>query len=866
LIGKTISHYRILEKLGEGGMGVVYKAEDTRLKRTVALKFLPPDSTRDPDAKERFVHEAQAASALEHPNICNIHEIDETEDGQLFIVMSCYDGETVKAGLTRGPMPVEEAAGIALHVARGLAKAHGKGIAHRDIKPANVFVTSEGRTKILDFGLAKLAGQTRVTKAGSTVGTVAYMSPEQARGQEVGPGTDIWSLGVMLYEMLTGKVPFAGERAESVLYSVVHEEPIPAGDVRSDVPHELTAVVSRCLQKDPAKRYQSAEEMIAALEPMVGGSRSGSSVLRIRSTTTVRSIGDRRRGVALLAAAFAIAVATVFAMPASRSRIIGWFTPTALPRTKLVAVLPLSNSDDADLQAFCDGMRSYLSLRLSQLEQFDPDLRVVSPNEVVSREIDTAARARAISGATLALAGDVERRGDVLALDLRLIETQSGRTIDSWGIESAPANVAAFQEDPVRAVAEMLEVELERRIEQLLDAGGTTVPGAFDAYVRGLGLLGRAGMDTVDVVAEAIFQLEQATERDPAFALAHAALGSAYWMTCATTGNNECAGSARASCARAAEIDDRLAGAHITLGKLYAKEGDHPAAMREFRRALVIDPISFSARIELAQSCAASGNLALAEITYEEIIDLHKTNWSSYYHLGSFHYQHGRFQDALVRFHRAAELAAGNSHGYTAMGACYYHLDRFEEAWAMHERSIEVEPSSIGYGNLGTLYFSETRYEDAARMYHKALEFNDTNYTVWGNLAAAYNVIPGKKDTARACYRRAIELGEELRALTPNNADMLTQLASYYTELGDAETARVLIERALGLAPEDVEVLYQAGHTYEVLGDRDRALRWIGEALERGYSRTQVESTPDLRELCTDERYRSMIQRGGFDS
>jgi len=288
--------------------------------------------------------------------------------------------------------------------------------------------------------------------------------------------------------------------------------------------------------------------------------------------------------------------------------------------------------------------------------------------------------------------------------------------------------------------------------------------------------------------------------------------------------------------------------------------------MREFRRALVIDPISFSARIELAQSCAASGNLALAEITYEEIIDLHKTNWSSYYHLGSFHYQHGRFQDALVRFQRAAELAAGNSHGYTAMGACYYHLDRFEEAWAMHERSIEVEPSSIGYGNLGTLYFSETRYEDAARMYHKALEFNDTNYTVWGNLAAAYNVIPGKKDTARACYRRAIELGEELRALTPNNADMLTQLASYYTELGDAETARVLIERALGLAPEDVEVLYQAGHTYEVLGDRDRALRWIGEALERGYSRTQVESTPDLRELCTDERYRSMIQRGGFDS
>jgi serine/threonine protein kinase len=227
----------------------------------VALKFLPPDLTRDPEAKERFVHEAQAASALEHPNICNIHEIDETEDGQMFICMACYQGQTVKEKIEQGPLDFQEALDLAAQVAQGLAKAHGQGIVHRDIKPGNIFVTEDGRVKILDFGLAKLAGQMRITRTSSTLGTVAYMSPEQTRGEEVDGRTDIWSLGVVLYEMLTGQLPFRGEYEQAVVYSILNEEPKPIGELREGIPEAVQALVKKAMEKDAAKRYRDIEEI-----------------------------------------------------------------------------------------------------------------------------------------------------------------------------------------------------------------------------------------------------------------------------------------------------------------------------------------------------------------------------------------------------------------------------------------------------------------------------------------------------------------------------------------------------------------------------------------------------------------------------
>lgn len=262
MIGKTISHYKIIEKLGGGGMGVVYKAEDTKLDRFVALKFLPPELTRDEESKKRFIHEAKAASALEHTNICNIHEIDETDDGQIFIVMSSYEGETLKKKIERGPLKIDDAIDITMQIAEGLSRAHEKEIIHRDIKPANIFITEEGVAKILDFGLAKVTGQTQLTQMGSTVGTVAYISPEQARGEKVDHRTDIWALGIVFYEMITGQAPFKGDYEQAILYSIINEEPTPLKKVNPSIEPELVRIVDKSLKKDPESRYSSVEEIL----------------------------------------------------------------------------------------------------------------------------------------------------------------------------------------------------------------------------------------------------------------------------------------------------------------------------------------------------------------------------------------------------------------------------------------------------------------------------------------------------------------------------------------------------------------------------------------------------------------------------
>ena len=268
MIDEVISHYKIIEKLGEGGMGVVYKAEDTKLKRTVALKFLPPELTRDPETKKRFIHEAQAASALDHNNVCTIYEIDETEEGQTFIAMACYEGEILKDKIQKGPLDIQEAVDIGIQIAKGLEKAHKKGIVHRDIKPANIFITDEGIVKILDFGLAKLGRQTKLTKKGTTLGTVAYMSPEQTRGEDVDRRTDIWSLGVVLYEMVTGQLPFKGDYEQAIIYSILNEEPEPITGLRTGVPIEIASVVNKALTKNLNQRYQNIGEMLADLKSL----------------------------------------------------------------------------------------------------------------------------------------------------------------------------------------------------------------------------------------------------------------------------------------------------------------------------------------------------------------------------------------------------------------------------------------------------------------------------------------------------------------------------------------------------------------------------------------------------------------------
>ncbi len=280
MIGQTISHYKILEKLGEGGMGVVYKAQDTKLDRLVALKFLPKQFSINEEEKKRFIHEAKAAASLDHPNICAVHEIDETEDGQMFIAMACYEGETLKDKIASHPMRITDAIDIVIQIAEGLNKAHQKHIVHRDIKSANIIITNEGIAKILDFGLAKLRGVTKLTKEGTTLGTVAYMSPEQASGETVDHRTDIWSLGVVLYEIISGQLPFKGDYEHAIVYSIMNEQPEPITGLRTGVPIELERIINKALAKDVSIRYQHVDDLMVDLRALKKNSNSEETISR----------------------------------------------------------------------------------------------------------------------------------------------------------------------------------------------------------------------------------------------------------------------------------------------------------------------------------------------------------------------------------------------------------------------------------------------------------------------------------------------------------------------------------------------------------------------------------------------------------
>src|SRR3989338_546414 len=368
MISQTISHYKILEKLGEGGMGVVYKAQDIKLDRLVALKFLPPHLASDEQDKKRFIHEAKAASSLDHPNICNVHEIDETLDGQVFIVMAIYDGTPLNKKIEKGPLKIDEALDVVIQAGEGLQVAHDKGIVHRDVKSSNIIMTDKGRAVIMDFGLARTGGATKLTKTGSTFGTVPYMSPEQARGEKVDHRTDIWSLGVVLYEMIAGRLPFQSAYSEAIVYSILNEEPKPFRLVRSDVPMELERIVKKAMEKDCSSRYQSIDDLRVDLRRFKKEIESGVPV-----KTATRTVGLMRRRTyvygGLVALAFAISLLLLMRRP----------SPTGIEENSIV-VVPLSVRGSDRLTYLGEGMVQLLSTDLSGAGR----INAIDPHTVLS--------------------------------------------------------------------------------------------------------------------------------------------------------------------------------------------------------------------------------------------------------------------------------------------------------------------------------------------------------------------------------------------------------------------------------------------------------------------------------------------------
>jgi serine/threonine-protein kinase len=843
LIGRRVSNYEIVANLGAGGMGVVYKARDLKLDRPAALKFLPPQACGEQE-KSRLLREARAASTLDHVNIGTIYGIEE-DGGQLFIAMAYYEGETLAQRVRRGPLAPAPAVRFAIQIAEGLAYAHAKGIVHRDIKPSNILITREGVLKIVDFGLAQIASAETLTETGTAVGTAAYMSPEQATGQEVDGRTDVWSLGVLLYEMVTGTPPFRAPSIPAILYKIVHEAPLPM----AGVPPELERVILRCVAKDVAERYGSMQELARDLRAMEAPPSGATQTLvrqeapaPVRTSRPGRPRGLRSKAFAILAAALVL-IAALLLWPARRE-IARWFGPGQVKRH--IAVLPFRNvGNDPNNEAVCDGLMETVTSRLADFQSTEESIWVVPARDVRLRKVTDGGGARREFGATLVVTGSVQRAGGGVRLTVELQETARPRIVDSAVLDEASANLVALQDAAVAKLAAMMDLRL--RAPSGTSTG--TAGAAYESYLKGLGYMRR--FDVAGNLDLAIQAFQEALHADARFALADAGLAEAYQKQYELTRDAPLLAKATDYCNRATELDAQLTPAYITLGQVHVSAGQVPLAVEEFRHALDLAPRSADAMQGLARAYEAMGRVADAEKLLTDAAALQPDYWAGYNRLGSFYVGQRRYDEAARQFRRVLELTPDNAAGLSNLAAVLIETGAVGEAGPLLEKAIRLAPSYALYSNLGLVYLEREKYPEAIAAFQKALKLNEKDYRLWSNLALAY-FYSGDETGGRQALLRAAALAEAAAKLQPQDAVLQANLAKYAAWLGRREEALIRLQSALVQAPEDAQVLKRAAETYERLGMRREAVGAIRHALERGYTRQQLERNHELKHLAAE--------------
>lgn len=679
MIGKTLGRYRILEKIGRGGMGEVFLAEDTSLHRRVALKFLPPEMQQDAEARKRFLREARSAAALDHPYICHINEVAES-DGRDFIVMEYVEGDALRTKIGQGPLPIGETLQVGIEVAEALEAAHGKGIVHRDIKLENIMLTRTGHAKVMDFGLAKqmvpaaekeIGGPTMtlLTSEGTTVGTLAYMSPEQLRGQNADARSDVWALGVTLYEMAAGARPFQGQSGFELSSAILNCPPLP---LPPEVPAELGAVISRCLEKEPAKRYQQAQDVRAALEGVRAGTASTWAAWRYRLS--------RRRWLAPAAAAVVMA-ALAFGLDVGglRTRLTGG--AGAKGRAFKLAVLPFENlTGDPEQEHLSDGLTQEM---ISQLSSLHPErMGVIARTSVMqykksSAPIDQIGREL---GVAYVLEGSARREGDRIRISAELIQVRDQTHLWAKTYERETSGLLALQSDVARRVAEALALKLLPSEEARLAKARTVSPEAYEAYLKAVHY---REMLTKDAYEAAERYLNLALEKDPNYAAAWAGL-SRVWGGRQQMGwapSKEASRKAKEAATKALELDETEVEAHRALaGILTWLEWDWEAAERAWKRVLELDPG-------------------------------HADALSSYSH---YLMHMGRHNEAMARIERALELDPFNVKIQSFYAVDLNYVRRYDEAIAAARKALSMQHNTpVAATALMTALFAKGMYDEA---------------------------------------------------------------------------------------------------------------------------------------------------------
>jgi eukaryotic-like serine/threonine-protein kinase len=813
--GKSVGgRFEITSHLGSGGMGEVYLAEDTLLRRAVALKTISQQVGESDLQRHRLRREAQRASLLSHPNIAAVYDLLETNE-YVFMIMEYVDGQSLRERL-KAPMAVAEALPILIQCAVGLHAAHDRGIVHGDIKPANVMLTGDGTVKICDFGIARRAvaasddSTTQLGNYGQLAGTPAYMSPELLLAGKATIQSDIFALGVTAYEMLAGWNFFNGGSIPAISDRILNRTPPSLRHISPAVTASLEAIIFKMIEKDAQERPTNLKLVIEALK-----------------NVTALAISDTEREV----------LATSDAPRLKNAR-------------NLVVVPFTSIGGDPDAQFYCDGLIETLNARLTRLSLDNP-LQVISAldrhNSI--RSVDDARRKL---GADIVVMGTLQRAETQVRVNYFLVDAGSNRQIFAESITAEYSSPFTLQDRVFEGVTSALRLNLPARAQP---EGGsqTRRPGASEFYLQARGYL--QNYDRQENLDSAEKLLRKALAVDPNYALAHAGLGEAYWRNFELSKHMKWIEPARQACTVALRISPGLAAGHGCLGLIHNGTGEHERAVAEFKEALAVDPSNDAFYTGLAKAYESLGQNDEAEKTYLEAIQLRPQYWVGYGTLGVHYYKQGQYDRALEMFQHVVTLAPDSTRGHSNLGGVLFKLGRTEEAIAAYEESIRLEPNYRAFMNLGTLYFYDKNdFEKAAALFRRALELNDQDHMLWGNLGAALRWL--ELDEFRQTYSRAIQIAEERLKLEKNNARLLAALAEYHAVLGQKEKSLSFLNNALQLAPADAAIMYRAaciyGHRFELPDD---AFAWLSRAVHAGYPWKEIEKAPALAVLRNDRRF-----------